>query len=99
VLVDGGRALPESTAILHFIDARLAPERRLFPDEPALRREVEALEQDFDERLGPHTRRLVYYHLLPDRELTLAAIGQRAPRVEVAAARLGYPLLTRMLRR
>ena len=64
VLVTPEGAIGESGEILAWIDARLAPERRLFPLEPAERQEVDALCARFDAELGPKARRLIYVHML-----------------------------------
>ncbi|MCB9543562.1 MAG: glutathione S-transferase family protein [bacterium] len=65
LLVTPDGPLDESTAILRWIDAQGPAERALFPADPALAAEVEALEDRFDEILGPATRRIIYYHGLP----------------------------------
>jgi len=62
VLVHAGGALGDSTAILKWIDAQTPADRRLYPADPALRAEVEQWEDRFDEVLGPHARRPVYYY-------------------------------------
>ena len=66
----------------------------------AERAEVEALEERFDEALGPHVRRWAYFHLLPRKDLVvpLAAEGVRS-RGERLGLRLGYPLLAALMRR
>lgn len=61
VLPDGA-VLKDSTDILAYADER-AP-GAIYPTEPASRREVEALEDRFDEGLGPHARRIAYHALL-----------------------------------
>jgi glutathione S-transferase len=48
--------LTDSSAIVRYADA--ACPGSLFPDDPALSAEVDALEDLFDEQLGPHVRRL-----------------------------------------
>jgi len=59
----------DSTRILHWIDTQLDEPRRLFPEEPKLRHEVEELETLFDRKLGPAARRVAYLHLLPETAL------------------------------
>ncbi len=88
----------DSTKILELADARASAERKLYPagDEG---REVRALEDDLDERLGPHLRRLLYFFLLPHRSLVLHVMDQRTPRWERAALRAGFPVLRAMMRR
>jgi glutathione S-transferase len=97
VLVTPEGSLGESEDILRWVDERLAPERRLFPDDPAERVQVERLSRRFDERLGPRGRRYMYIKVLPHRDLTLDVNNQGVPRWEDRALRLGWPLATRFL--
>ncbi len=61
LLVTPDGPMDESTAIVRWCDAHGDAEP-LFPTEPSLAAEVEALEDRFDEVLGPATRRIVYYY-------------------------------------
>ena len=97
VLVTPDGSLGESEDILRWVDERTPPERRLFPDEPAERAEVERLSRRFDERLGPRGRRLMYIQVLPYRDMTLEVNNQGVPRWEDRALRLGWPFATRFL--
>lgn len=89
LLVTPDGPLDESTAILRWVDAHGPAERALFPTDPALAPEVEALEDRFDELLGPATRRIIYYNGLPRPLLLLrtALHGVSWPE------RLLYPLM------
>jgi len=84
VLVADGRVIPDSTLILDFVQERPGTSRRPYPADPELRREAVELEELFDTRLGPHTRRLAYFHILPHRALFLQSVlpgvggGERA---------------------
>ncbi len=93
VLVTPGGAIGESHEILLWVDARTAREERLFPEEPAARREVVRLCRRFDEVLGPRGRRLMYVHMLGARELVLAFNNRGVPAWEDRAVRLGWPLV------
>ena len=97
VLVTPEGALGESEDILRWVDGRTSPERRLFPDEPAERAEVERLSRRFDERLGPRGRRYMYIKVLPHRDLTLEVNNQGVPRWEARALRVGWPLAVRFI--
>jgi glutathione S-transferase len=99
VLVTPEGALGESEKILVWIDERTPPEHRLFPSEPGERAEVERLCRRLDERLGPTGRRLMYIHMLPQRELMLRFNNQGVPPWEDRALRLGWPLAVRWARR
>jgi glutathione S-transferase len=78
--------ITDSTDILRFVDRDLDEGVRLFPHDDALCREVTELEEDFDRRLGPASRRYAYAHLLRDPRLFLESVSARTPRAERAAA-------------
>jgi glutathione S-transferase len=97
VLVTGSEAIADSTAILQYLDRHHVPEeKRLYPE--ALRAEVEALEEHFDECLGIETRRWVYHRWgeLPAREV-LRTAGQNTPAWERTAAAVMFPMVSRFL--
>ncbi len=99
VLVTGHGVYPDSTDILQFIQDREGSRWRPYLDDPSQRRECEGLEETFDTRLGPHTRRLAYYYLLQHRELflesVLASVGGR----EAFSFRLLTPVAKFLMRR
>jgi glutathione S-transferase len=98
VLVTPEEVLPDSADILAWVDARTPPEQRLFPAERDARHEVERLCQRLDQELGPKGRRLMYVHVLAQRERMLSFNNQGVPRWEDRAIRLGWPLAQRFVR-
>ncbi|MGA2321898.1 MAG: glutathione S-transferase family protein [Solirubrobacteraceae bacterium] len=99
VLVTPDGAIGESRDILAWVDARTPPEQCLLAAEAGAREQVERLCRRFDEELGPSGRRLMYVHMLPQRELMLRFNNWGVPRWEDRAARWGWPLLVRFARR
>ena len=99
VLVTPGGVLGESAQILAWVDQRTPPEQRLFPAEPAARDEVERLCRRLDEQLGPRGRRLMYIHMLAQRELMLRFNNEGVPTWEDRVIRCGWPLVVRFARR
>ncbi len=87
-------AITDSTAILRWCDRH----GRAEPLFPAGEPEVVELEELFDRRYGPHTRRLAYHHLLP-------VLRERAgdfrgvPRHETAVVRACAPLVAAIMKR
>ena len=88
-----GRALGDSTAILLALEERF-PERPLLPADPVERARALALEEHFDEQVGPFTRRLAFHEMRQDREglsafaaATLPAPLRERPAVRAAIGR------------
>jgi glutathione S-transferase len=99
VLVAGDRVLPDSTEILVFLDVEHPEGWRPYPLDPRLRVEAEEMEEIFDIRLGPHTRRVAYFHLLSHRRLFLDSVLAGAGRGERAIFVVFLPLIKTMMRR
>jgi glutathione S-transferase len=99
VLVCEEGVLGESAEILAYADARTAPERRLYPDDPAAADEIRAFERDFDERLGPQGRLWMYYQLRKRRDLAIAYGCTGLPGWERRLLPFVFPLAMRMIDR
>ncbi|MDQ3739962.1 MAG: glutathione S-transferase, partial [Actinomycetota bacterium] len=65
VLTIDGRGIGDSTAIIAELERRF-PERPLYPADPDERARALALEEHFDEELGPYLRRLAYHEVTSD---------------------------------
>lgn len=74
-----GERIGDSTAIIAALEAR-HPEPPLYPRDPGQRRRALALEEWFDEELGPYVRRFVFHELLRDPERFAKIGAQAAPR-------------------
>jgi glutathione S-transferase len=98
VLVAARRVLPDSTDILQFIDVEHANGWRPYPSDSQLRVEAEELEELFDTRLGPHTRRLAYFHLMRDHRLFLLSVSAGVGRGERLFFVALAPLIQKMMR-
>jgi glutathione S-transferase len=64
-----------------------------------LRVQCEELEDVFDTRLGPHTRRVAYFHLLPNRKLLTEAVSPGVGGVELATFKVVLPVVRWLMRR
>jgi glutathione S-transferase len=91
VLVCEDGVLAESEAIVRWADAKLPPERRLLLDAGP---EVAALCRRLDEHLGPDGRRLMYAHMLPQRDLLLECNNEGVPAWEDRFLRAFFRLMT-----
>ncbi|MGH7818837.1 MAG: glutathione S-transferase family protein, partial [Candidatus Binatia bacterium] len=77
VLLLEGRAIHDSTRIIEALE-RSYPDPPLYPRDAAERRRALELEDFFDEELGPHIRRLAFYHLLPHPDVVIAMFAQES---------------------
>ncbi len=92
-----GRHIGDSTAIIAALE-RHRPEPALYPADPADRARALALEDRYDEELGPTLRRFVWHHTLPDADATAAALFTTpSPRRE-RLLRATAPLSSRLVR-
>ncbi len=71
ILVTPSQVYKDSTDILGFVDTV----HKLYPTDTTARRDCLTLEDELDERFGPQTRRLAYFHLLDAREAFDAIIA------------------------
>ena len=95
--IDGERSW-DSTAIIAALE-RYRPEPPLYPADGAQRERALALEDHFDEELGPRVRRLLWHYTLPDADATVDAVLSSAGPVRRGLLRATAPVATRMVRR
>ncbi len=97
VLVVDGKPTHDSTSIIALAE-RLWPERALYPPDGALRRRALELEEHFDQELGPHLRRAMFYDVLPHTQAAVAimTVGCGAP--ARALYRALFPAVRRVMR-
>jgi glutathione S-transferase len=99
-LVDDGKAIQGSGAIIDYIDERwLDAERRLTPGDTELGERSRDLERWLDAEVGEAARRVFYHHALPRRELVASLFGQRGPWWSKVFLKLAYPLIANRIRR
>jgi glutathione S-transferase len=97
VLVHGRNRFTDSTDILVYADT-VSGGDVLYPRDTALRREVDALEEQFDTQLGPHTRRWAYAHLLEQAKVLRSVWSRNVPRLDAALLPMITPLARRLVR-
>ena len=88
VLDLGGERIGDSTAIIAALEERHA-EPPLYPRAPEQRRRALALEEWFDEQLGPYMRRFVFHELGRDPECFAEIGAKAAPRAFRLTGRFG----------
>jgi glutathione S-transferase len=94
VLVFPDVAIGDSTEIIAALEHRF-PDPPLYPRDAEERSRALALEDFFDEQLGPHVRLLVVHHMLPDPSLTLGAFLPDIGRVRRLVATAMFPAVRR----
>jgi glutathione S-transferase len=92
VLELDGQGIGDSSAILLAIEERW-PEPPLIPANAMQRRRALRLEDWFDEELGPHIRRAVYWELLPYPDVVIPLFTDGASGVARGVMRAGFPAL------
>jgi len=97
VLVDGTNRFTDSTDILKHADTVCGGDL-LYPRDADLRREVDALEEQFDVELGPHTRRWAYGQALPQTKAMRSLWARGVPPLEASVIRVITPLVRRLVR-
>lgn len=98
LVTDDRQRLCDSSTIVRWASDRFGtPTTTLYP--PEHRAEIEALEQRLGDMVGPHVRRMVYWHLLPRRDMLARLahdnVGPLQARLFVAMS----PLVRAALRR
>jgi len=88
--------LKDSSEIMKYVDQLLPEDKKLFP--PGKEKEIAALEELFDEKLGPHTRRLAYYFLL-EKPSILFSLFASSPKNEQFYFKLFFPLIKFLLKK
>jgi glutathione S-transferase len=85
-----GRGIGDSTAIIAELERRF-PDRPLYPEDPAERRRALALEEHFDEELGPYLRRLAYHEVTSDPAALAELTVKQVPMARKATAAVFAP--------
>jgi glutathione S-transferase len=96
VLVTDSGTFADSTDILELCDRQTSG---ALYGSGETRRESRDLEEYFDEKLGPHTRRLAYFHVLSDKQLMTTAFAEGSTRGEQALLSVGFPAIRSLMRR
>lgn len=93
ILVDGNSVISDSSVCLRHLQELHGAAWLYAPPQAA------ALEAEFDEQLGPHSRCLLYFHALPDKQCLLPVFRQRVPALEALFAGPCFPVMRLIMRR
>eukprot|EP00741_Cyanophora_paradoxa_P009362 tig00000144_g9069.t1 len=95
-----GAFLPNSQAIVEFVDGLLPVDAKLYPQDlsPDERQRIRDIEEICDRKLGPHVRRWIYAHVLNDPRLGRLFLGAGCTsRLERATLAVARPLIARSM--
>ena len=99
VLVTQEGTFGDSTRILKWADSKAPSDHKLYPSDPELRQEVDALEDKFDEKLGVAGRLWMYTYMLDQMPLLLKYTKlYRVPRLEKILMPILFPLIQGKIR-
>lgn len=98
VLRDDATVVQGSSEIIDYVDAKY-PRAPLTPEAPKDRASAVDLERWLDVEFGTTLRRVMYFHVLADRELVTGLFTQRGPRWGRAFYTAMFPLVRHGIRR
>ena len=98
LITDDGEHLHDSSLILRYLDDRFStPETTLYP--PEHEAEILELEQRVSARIGGHSRRIGYFHVLQRADLVAATARDNVGPTQARLFRALRPLLSVVIRR
>lgn len=99
VLIAEGKAFINSTEILKYLDTIASGDAKLYPADPDLLKQVEALETRFNTQLGTATRVWAYSYTLQTPKLVKRRFTYGVPFHEQVAFPIVFPLVSAIVRR
>ncbi len=89
----------DSTDILHYLSGIAPVDKKLYPDVPELRKEVEELEDLFDEKLAVAVRNWGYFYKVKDRQTMRRGWCTNTPWFEQIGFAIAFPYLSNLLKK
>jgi glutathione S-transferase len=99
MLVTGSGTLRDSRGILEYADRRASAALKIYPDAADEKALVDELTAEYDRKLGPSTRRWVYFHVLAEKAATLRMLGDGVPAIQRRVIGAAFPVVRAMMRR
>jgi glutathione S-transferase len=99
ILVTNDGNFTDSTNILDYLNNIAAKDRKLYPDDPQLREEVNELEELFDTKLGVATRSWGYFQALKNPLQILIVWGKQTPLLEKIGCAIAFPYTVNLVRK
>jgi glutathione S-transferase len=95
VLSTPGQVFSDSSDILKYLNEFSA--FKLYPENLNDRARVMQLESDFDNKLGPATRRYFYFHMMPNKNAMMGVLRQNIPPLEATVLPAFFPILKMLI--
>lgn len=89
----------DSTDILHYLSSIAPADKKLYPDVPKLRKEVEELEDLFDEKLAIAVRNWGYFYKAKDRQAMRRGWCTNTPWFEQIGFAIAFPYFSNLLQK
>jgi glutathione S-transferase len=99
VLVTAEKTLTDSADIVLYADAHASQERKLYPSDPAARREVDLVEALCNGELARASRVFVYHHALPNPRALVSAVRPSLTTLQAWLLPYLAPIVGRKIRR
>lgn len=97
VKLDGERPIGDSTRIIAALE-HYKPDPPLYPSDPEERDRALALEDFFDEELGPHLRTYGWYHLVKDMDSAIDTLLKNHPAWHRRFMHAGTPVVKQVIK-
>jgi glutathione S-transferase len=99
LLITDDGIFKDSTDILQYLDKKAPDKVKLYPQDINLRKEVEELEELFDTKLGPHSRRWAYFYLFQTTELIFKIFNTDIHPMEESLFETFYPVIKPIMKK
>jgi glutathione S-transferase len=97
VMITETSVFTDSTDIFRYLDKMAPANAKLYPNDTNLRREVEELEDLFNQQLGPATRRWGYFYIMNDYNTIKRVWCQGVPFVERILFPVVFPVMQKVV--
>lgn len=99
VLECDGKRITNSADILAFLEENFPDTAALYPESAEQRAQALTLCAQFDKDIGPHIRRVAYFHALSDKAFTQELLTLEQPFVNRKLLTASLPVITRVMQK
>lgn len=95
----GVSVISGSTEILAYLEAQWPERRALFAGSEQVNAEIQEIMEFADREIGPHVRRICYYHILQDKRSSVTLLGEGQKGLGLTGLKVGFPALKLAMRK